>query len=206
MYRTALYGFLFTAICSRSPPTEHTLTPLHRRRAEHKYGARVLIEGKGGIREALGVRVAEADCHEQGTLPSLGVATVQQYTPSQSRILVGAYILSPQDSRDARIVWKGPGSSRRRPHPLRRRPRRRRPRPRAALAAAALAVAALAVAAALASPSPPPVPTFEVVSGSCTVKSDRCVYSDNFGPGQKYSDNQDCVIKQNEHSRLTCAR
>eukprot|EP00964_Phaeocystis_antarctica_P015247 scaffold8422_cov82-Phaeocystis_antarctica.AAC.8 len=31
--------------------------------------------GKGGIREALGVRVAEADCHEQGSLPSLGVAT-----------------------------------------------------------------------------------------------------------------------------------
>ena len=41
------------------------------------------------------------------------------------------------------------------------------------------------------------VETFEVVSGSCTVKSDKCVYSDNFGPGQKYSDNQDCVIKQN---------
>ena len=40
-------------------------------------------------------------------------------------------------------------------------------------------------------------PTFEVVSGSCTVKSDKCVYSDNFGPGQKYSDKQDCVIKQN---------
>ena len=53
---------------------------LHRRRAEHRYGVRV--EGKGGIGEALGVRVAEADCHEQGTLPSLGVATVQQYTPS----------------------------------------------------------------------------------------------------------------------------
>eukprot|EP00964_Phaeocystis_antarctica_P163610 scaffold140075_cov247-Phaeocystis_antarctica.AAC.1 len=34
------------------------------------------------IGKALGVRVAEADCHEQGTLPSLGVATVQQYTPS----------------------------------------------------------------------------------------------------------------------------
>ena len=33
------------------------------------------VEGKGGIGEALGVRVAEADCHEQGTLPSLGVAT-----------------------------------------------------------------------------------------------------------------------------------
>ena len=49
-------------------------------------------------------------------------------------------------------------------------------------------------------------PSFEVVSGSCTVKGDGCVYSDNFGPGQKYSDNQDCVIKQNEHSRLTCAR
>ena len=40
-------------------------------------------------------------------------------------------------------------------------------------------------------------PSFEVVSGSCTVKGDGCVYSDNFGPGQKYSDNQDCVIKQN---------
>ena len=39
-------------------------------------------------------------------------------------------------------------------------------------------------------------PSFEVVSGSCTVKGDGCVYSDNFGPGQKYSDNQDCVIKQ----------
>ena len=47
----------------------------------------------------------------------------------------------------------------------------------------------------LAAPPPPP-PTFEVVSGSCTVKSDKCVYSDNFGPGQEYSDNQDCVIKQ----------
>ena len=48
---------------------------------------------------------------------------------------------------------------------------------------------------------PPPVPTFKVVSGSCTVK-DQCVYSDNFGPavpgrpGQKYSNFQDCVIKQ----------
>ena len=31
------------------------------------------VEGKGGIGEALGVRVAEADCHEQGTLPSLGL-------------------------------------------------------------------------------------------------------------------------------------
>ena len=40
-------------------------------------------------------------------------------------------------------------------------------------------------------------PSFEVVSGSCTVKGDGCVYSDNFGPGRKYSNNQDCVIKQN---------
>jgi len=49
-------------------------------------------------------------------------------------------------------------------------------------------------------------PTFEVVSGSCTVFSDKCVYSDNFkwcrgcrepsNYGQPYSDNQDCVIKQ----------
>ena len=45
-------------------------------------------------------------------------------------------------------------------------------------------------------------PSFEVVSGSCTVKSDKCVYSDNFGPGQKYSDNQDCVIKQNVQFQL----
>ena len=41
------------------------------------------------------------------------------------------------------------------------------------------------------------VETFEVVSGSCTVKSDKCVYSDNFGPGQKYSNQQHCRIKQN---------
>jgi len=47
----------------------------------------------------------------------------------------------------------------------------------------------------LAAPPPPP-PTFEVVFGSCTVKGDMCVYSDNFGPGQEYADNQDCVIKQ----------
>ena len=41
-------------------------------------------------------------------------------------------------------------------------------------------------------------PSFEVLSGSCTVKGDGCVYSDNFGPGQKYSNTQNCVIKQNE--------
>ena len=45
-------------------------------------------------------------------------------------------------------------------------------------------------------------PSFEVVSGSCTVKGDGCVYSDNFGPGQKYSDSQDCVIKQNVPFKL----
>ena len=60
-------------------------------------------------------------------------------------------------------------------------------------------------------PSPPPpsprhpvstndvFPTFEVVSGrgSCRVKSDGCVYSDDFGTGQEYSEKHDCVIKQN---------
>ena len=45
-------------------------------------------------------------------------------------------------------------------------------------------------------------PSFEVVSGSCTVKGDGCVYSDNFGPGQKYSDSQDCVIEQNVPFKL----
>ena len=45
-------------------------------------------------------------------------------------------------------------------------------------------------------------PTFEVVSGSCTVKSDKCVYSDNFGTDQMYSNNQDCVIKQNVQFQL----
>ena len=39
-------------------------------------------------------------------------------------------------------------------------------------------------------------PSFEVVSGLCTVKGDGCVYSDNFGHGQEYSDWQDCVITQ----------
>ena len=48
----------------------------------------------------------------------------------------------------------------------------------------------------------PQVPAFEVVSGSCTVGSDKCVYSDNFGTGQEYSDKQDCVIKQNTPFQL----
>ena len=39
------------------------------------------------------------------------------------------------------------------------------------------------------------VPTFTVSSGPCTVKSDGCVYSDSFGPGQEYANNQDCIIK-----------
>ena len=55
-------------------------------------------------------------------------------------------------------------------------------------------------------------PSFEVLSGSCTVESDKgeeCVYSDrlsgqNFGTTgnhfrpEEYSHNQDCIIKQNE--------
>ena len=63
-------------------------------------------------------------------------------------------------------------------------------------------------------------PIFHVVSGSCTVKGDGCVYSENFGTGQysnhcvdkpsnmKHSNdcfikqNNDCVIKQNFPFRL----
>ena len=44
------------------------------------------------------------------------------------------------------------------------------------------------------------IPPFTVF-GSCWVKSDGCVYSDNFGLGQEYSDNQDCFIFQNTQFR-----